>query len=515
VDILTEKLNNLQLESENYKRDYKTAIKENSQLRKDCENLSNISNSQELKIKEINSKTPQCNTKCTNCEKTNEKARNEESSHLQAAVKFEEEIKGLKNRLKESFAQQDEQKQGIEKLNFTKTELESRIEKLKYDISNLQDNLILAKDKHLELSIQLQKQLEDMKPTDEKWNTVPTREKSYKGAVAATKDNEDLIANKRTKSIYHLDNIICVQGREDPLSNFYRLETPIKVDDINFYTLEHLFQYHYCIAHKRKDVAIAVANLLDPAEAKDYAKKHIPKADNIWRETQEDIMMNLLNMKLEISPSFRNKLLKSGNKSLLHTVKDAVWGIGLFTAQVIDIGYVRSYQIAGEDKFGLCLENIRELARNTSSNAPPSPQETQDTSRNQTTKAKIPSGDNTQHMTTHKTHPSGTYRTPMYRTHPSGTSMLLQPTKRVMTPAPNSRKTHGKMTKDTITMITMAIAQTIVGNIMQRTTTTATATTLQVLDTSITTATTLRVLDTSIAAAGAGAGVTINLINIS
>jgi ribA/ribD-fused uncharacterized protein len=365
--LLADSLEQSKKEVQDYKKDSNIALKENEQLRREYGTLNAkfIRQEEQLETMKIEGMLV-TTTKCESCEKI----RNEMSSCRIEAEEFKEESKGIKEKFRTADSLVKDQDLEIKRINKIKTDQRNENEKLRVDISNLQDRLIQEKDNHLEWSLQIQKQLDNTHHED--WKTVQDQKKdNYKGALQRTKvGNEDLMAKKRSRNIYHLNDIVCVQGRDDPLSNFSKLETPLHVDGLEFSTLEHLYQYKYCLAHNRKDVAVAVASLLDPGEVKDYARKHIPKCDNSWRDKQEEVMMEVLQLKHKSSAQFRAKLRASRDKPLLHTVKDAVWGIGMHTAQVVEIGYIKNHQITGEDKFGLCLEALRELMKDKESTTP-------------------------------------------------------------------------------------------------------------------------------------------------
>lgn len=75
----------------------------------------------------------------------------------------------------------------------------------------------------------------------------------------------------------HLIKPRLVQGKEDILSNFWNLDTPIRDDGIIFHTIEHLYQYRKCVEFGQRDVAIALAHMVEPHEAKSYADKYVPE----------------------------------------------------------------------------------------------------------------------------------------------------------------------------------------------------------------------------------------------
>jgi predicted NAD-dependent protein-ADP-ribosyltransferase YbiA (DUF1768 family) len=204
-------------------------------------------------------------------------------------------------------------------------------EELREKLQVTQTELCEEKEKHVEWCAQMQKQLESRitltcDSNQEKWSSVSSKKPNhYLTALLSNSTLQDHEKMSRCKPVYHVNDTLCVQGRDDPLSNFYPLENPICEDGIDFKALENLYQYKMCSHHGKDSVAQVVARMIDPGEAKTYAGRYIPKQDDKWIEQKEAVMMDLLERKYDCCTQFKEKLTQSHRKSLLHTVKDTFW----------------------------------------------------------------------------------------------------------------------------------------------------------------------------------------------
>jgi ribA/ribD-fused uncharacterized protein len=357
TDSLHSKLQATKKEATDYKREWEMSKKEATKWENECNRLQ--------------STPPKDTESCSMCNKLTNKL----GDSLIQTEKVEKQLTAAQEKIT-NLVQTNElllnQSQGWRE----------KCQEVEKNIEELRVNLLSERQKHIAWTIQAERRIEEMADEKENLSSVNNmKAPSYSEAATSrpTTDITDIQANRRTRNMYHLSDILCVQGVSDPLSNFYRLESPILKDNIEFRTLEHLYQYLMSKDHNKENVAIAIANLIEPSEAKEYADRHIPRQSDAWLKKKRSIMAELLEEKFDASPTFRAKLLQSGNKSLLHTVSSAFWGIGLHTAQIKNLGYVKKDQIRGEDQFGLLLEELRakKRAASTTTNAcklkPPQP----------------------------------------------------------------------------------------------------------------------------------------------
>ena len=128
------------------------------------------------------------------------------------------------------------------------------------------------------------------------------------------------------------------------LSNFY--EVPITFEGIQYLNSEAAFH-----AQKTLDIeARKQYSSLDPKSAKRKGRKENLRTD--WEEVKVDIMKRICIAKFEQNPDLKEKLLATGNKTLIEGTwwKDTFWGIDLKTGQ-------------GQNHLGQILMEIRDEFR--------------------------------------------------------------------------------------------------------------------------------------------------------
>jgi hypothetical protein len=150
----------------------------------------------------------------------------------------------------------------LEKLYSKQNELTKELEIATNKIRDLQRELNTEHEKHTEWCMQMDKQMEER--ISQQLEVITSRQnKSYAAATAATsKETPDHVVGTRSRAVYHISDIICVQGREDPLSIFFQMKNPMVEDDIHFPTLEHLYQYRLLLHHGKDLAAQAAAEWL-------------------------------------------------------------------------------------------------------------------------------------------------------------------------------------------------------------------------------------------------------------
>ena len=151
------------------------------------------------------------------------------------------------------------------------------------------------------------------------------------GNVLASKSKSPSIFNK----------IVRVQGEADTLSNFYLC--PISYKGENFRSVEHIYQYEKAIFFDNDHLADQIFVAKSARQAKKLSKQ-LPKS-RLWDKNKLKFMENLLDLKYEQCPAFRNKLHQSRKNKITHTVPDPFWGIG--------------HDGKGHDHFGILLTKLR------------------------------------------------------------------------------------------------------------------------------------------------------------
>ena len=114
-------------------------------------------------------------------------------------------------------------------------------------------------------------------------------------------------------------------GNLSVLSNFH--QTTVKFKGISFRSAEHAYQHKMAIYHGQHDIALRILNARTPAQAKETSKK-VRKCEQ-WHETKPNIMSEILKAKSQQCPNFKDALLKTGQKKLIHNIDtDSYWGCG-------------------------------------------------------------------------------------------------------------------------------------------------------------------------------------------
>lgn len=104
------------------------------------------------------------------------------------------------------------------------------------------------------------------------------------------------------------------------LSNFY--DSPFKLDDVTYPTVEHFFQAMKAADPKDGRVIAAATT---PGQAKRLGRKVVLRED--WEDIKVDVMKFALHCKFQI-PELREKLLATGNEELIegNWWHDNTWG---------------------------------------------------------------------------------------------------------------------------------------------------------------------------------------------
>jgi ribA/ribD-fused uncharacterized protein len=117
-----------------------------------------------------------------------------------------------------------------------------------------------------------------------------------------------------------------VKGKKDPLSNFYPCE--LVFDDIRYKSVEHFFQFVRAAARQNVSLAKRIWSARDAQLVKYYVKQSGISSDF---EFDVRLMRQLLELKFEQCPDFRDALRETRDIPLLHSTyeSDLVWATGL------------------------------------------------------------------------------------------------------------------------------------------------------------------------------------------
>ena len=180
------------------------------------------------------------------------------------------------------------------------------------------------------------------------------------------------------------ENTIPVIGIHDPLSNFYK--KPVKIQNSEFASGEHFFQYQKAIHFHRLDIADKIMDSNCPFEVRTLSKDiKIPNM-KIWNPYSLQIMSQIFKAKYEQHMEFREKLMDSIGSTLVHPTKDNYWGTGSNNE--------------GRNEFGNLLMTFRtqvtggdiQVNISPTQTPPPSPPQTQSPTHTPTTRDKGPGG---------------------------------------------------------------------------------------------------------------------------
>ena len=147
------------------------------------------------------------------------------------------------------------------------------------------------------------------------------------------------------------------------LSNFDKCA--VQMDDMNFVTAEHAYQWRACTENLQYDLAEKVYSARSPMDAKKLAaevKDNNPNSH--WNVIKYDVMRQVLQAKLDSNPSFQKALLETGDQKLVEGREDMCWGSGLpFNLTITtDPKYW-----PGSNKLGSILESLRAKLRSSDS----------------------------------------------------------------------------------------------------------------------------------------------------
>ena len=163
------------------------------------------------------------------------------------------------------------------------------------------------------------------------------------------------------------DEYVKVQGHKCTLSNFNRPAGGLYYYGQHFCHPEELYHYRKARYYYQDELAECFRWMDDPGEISRMSKMYVRESPE-WREEGgkgEEIMYDILEIRAEQDINFRNELLSTGTKTLLHTVPDKFWGTG-------------SYELpkpgqspTGRNRFGTLLMQLRSKLQNEPSQKPP------------------------------------------------------------------------------------------------------------------------------------------------
>lgn len=164
--------------------------------------------------------------------------------------------------------------------------------------------------------------------------------------------------NNHNKSSSTGETYYIVQGGGDALSAHSQSET--KFNNKTFKSVEHAF-FSTMISSKSPQDAQKIEQCRTPYLAKKEGEAIMDKSPDLkhnWPNSRKrDLMKNILSSKYKHNKQFREKLQRTQNSRILHTVEDQFWGIGSRTGDTKHP--LNLNDLHGENQYGKILEEIR------------------------------------------------------------------------------------------------------------------------------------------------------------
>lgn len=143
--------------------------------------------------------------------------------------------------------------------------------------------------------------------------------------IAALDVGEEFVNDVEDPDDVYLN--IYFHGEHDVLSTLYPVQ--LSLDGKLFKTAEHLYQYKKAEAHGLGQTPLAddILQASNGRIAKAIAKRNI-NVSSEWDATKEDVMEDVLQVKAMQCKEFRDRLLSTGSRLLVHDLPDPFWGWG-------------------------------------------------------------------------------------------------------------------------------------------------------------------------------------------
>lgn len=148
------------------------------------------------------------------------------------------------------------------------------------------------------------------------------------------------------------NGVVAFQSHHSPLSNLF--SAPIRRNGILFRSTEHAYQHAKAVICKKATAAQDILNEPSPYDAMYIGKKI--KTTREWDNMQLSVMEEILRMKMEQVPDFRDCLKSTANHTLVENTSSFFWGAG--TSYNADCIYSKNY--LGHNHLGRLLEKIRD-----------------------------------------------------------------------------------------------------------------------------------------------------------
>ena len=152
-------------------------------------------------------------------------------------------------------------------------------------------------------------------------------------------------------------NVVAFGGRSDILSNFHPFN--FKVHGIEFSSSEQAYQWGKAVFHDRYGLAREILGIRSAFRIWLLSKKI--RVSSSWHSRKVDLMRDIIRLKAECCPRFKNSLLATGNKYIVEAVaSDKFWSCGVKKAE---LRFVNGRNWPGENQMGRLLMELRDQLR--------------------------------------------------------------------------------------------------------------------------------------------------------
>lgn len=180
------------------------------------------------------------------------------------------------------------------------------------------------------------------------------------------KNNRDKIPVNLSEEKSRENVYVKAQGHKCILSNFYKPTNGINYYGSHFESSEELYHYRKARYHFQDDLAECFRWMDSPSEINKLSKMYITDSPTWCGEggKGEEVMYDVLCIRADQDSEFREELLSTDGKTILHTVPDKHWGTGSYSLpQPGD-------QPIGKNRFGVLLMKLRDKLKSEAKKKP-------------------------------------------------------------------------------------------------------------------------------------------------
>lgn len=157
-----------------------------------------------------------------------------------------------------------------------------------------------------------------------------------------------------TLSPWNLQERVIFDGEWEPFSPNYKYR--LIYDGKEFYSSEQMFNYRCALSHNRIYICNGIESCVNSHELNRCMKKF--KMSPRWLEIRNEIMMEIITLKMRQVNEVRQALSQSISKPLVYACRnDCYWGVGV-SKRVAMILSEEEYH--GRNSLGLFWEDVRE-----------------------------------------------------------------------------------------------------------------------------------------------------------